>query len=210
MQSSSTRLNTGLQTGRPRSGREALWQPDEGEHSAPPGRIRRVGDAEQGDGHFFNNNPIWYFDGPGFVHMRSAPTWREALGLAGSRDMSRLARFFATLPWHELVPDLDGRLVVGGAGDDNAKAVAAHTADWRLAVVYIPADGSSRRELTLNLSRFEGGVAGRWFNPAADGGEAPAVGSLSAGRMQKLLTPGDNGTGASDWVLVLESRQAGN
>ncbi|GAB4108257.1 MAG: DUF4038 domain-containing protein [Acidobacteriota bacterium] len=185
----------------------------EGEHGAPPERIRRQawwGLLNGACGQFFGNNPIWYFDGPGFVHMRSAPSWREALGLAGSRDTSRLGRFFATLPWHELVPDLDGRLVVGGAGDDSAKAVAAHTADWRLAVVYIPADGSSRRELTLDLSRFEGGVAGRWFNPAAEGGEAPAVGSLSAGRMQKLLTPGDNGTGASDWVLVLESRQAGN
>jgi hypothetical protein len=179
----------------------------EGEHGAQPDRIRRQAwwaMLNGACGQFFGNNPIWYFDGPGFEHWRSTPSWREALDLPGSRDMARLGRFFRALPWHELVPDLQDGLVSDGSGDDTARATAAHTPDWRLAVIYVPSTPSPR-ELVLDLTRFSGRVKGRWSNPAVDGPDVPLEPPLDAGTVRRLVTPGDNGSGAGDWVLVLES-----
>lgn len=45
----------------------------------------------------------------------------------------------------------------------------------------------------------------RWFNPT-DGKYRAIDGSPFANRgLRDFATPGDNGTGANDWVLVLEA-----
>ena len=177
----------------------------EGEHKAAPDRIRRqawwpllAGAA----GQFFGNNPIWYFDGPGYVDRKAAPTWRKALDLPGSRDVARLGAFTRRLPWHRLVPDAEDKLI-GRSGDGATKITAAATPDKKLAVVYVPSDGKKPRDLTLNLAGFPGPVAARWFNPAKDASDTPG-GTLPNRDKQAVRTPGDNGTGANDWVLVLE------
>jgi hypothetical protein len=49
----------------------------------------------------------------------------------------------------------------------------------------------------------------RWFNPAREERERP-VDVIAAGRGRVLLrTPGDNGTGANDWVLTHTAMGAG-
>lgn len=179
----------------------------EGEHKATPAQVRRQAWWAMtcgACGQFFGNNPIWYFDGPGYTHMKSADSWRKALDLTGSRDMARLAAFFKGRPWHRLVPDVDDKLVAAGGGA--TKATAARTADGKLAVVYVASDGKKPRVLTLNLGGFGGPVAGRWFNPAKDQPLVALAADLKNRDGQPVTTPGDNGTGANDWVLVLEVR----
>jgi hypothetical protein len=180
----------------------------EGEHKAPPERIRRQAWWPMlcgAGGQFFGNNPVWYFDGPGFVDQRSAPTWQEALDLVGSRDLARLGGFFRQQPWWQFVPDLEDQLVTAGGGEDATKVTAAHTPDWNRAVLYLPAEGQGPRSVTLNLSSFSGPVTARWFNPAKDAPPTLHPRALPNRPEQRLSTPGDNGAGANDWVLILES-----
>jgi hypothetical protein len=171
----------------------------EGEHKATPQQIRRQAWWAMLSGHcgqFFGNNPIWHFDGPGLFQVKT--TWQEALDSPGSRDIARLGEFFRKLPWTELKPDTASQLVVN-PGDGVERIMAASTPDGRLAVVYVPGSGGTSREITLRLDALRpatGLLRGTWFNPT-DGTPRAAEGP-------PFRTPGDNGTGASDWVLKLE------
>lgn len=180
----------------------------EGEHHATPARIRRQAWWSMtcgACGQFFGNNPLWYFDGPGYPG-RSASTWRHALDLAGSRDMTRLAKLLTAQPWQRLVPDLDDRLITAGGGSGESKVTAAHTPNFDRAIVYIASDGTKPRTLTGDLSRFPGPVSAQWHNPARDAVPLVVPEKLPPKPQQTLRTPGDNGMQANDWVLILEAR----
>ena len=78
------------------------------------------------------------------------------------------------------------------------------TPDRKLAVTYIPSTGTGTRELTVGGAEFPGPIAPRWFNPTT-GQFTRAEGSALPNRgLHRLHTPGDNGTQANDWVLILE------
>jgi hypothetical protein len=179
----------------------------EGEHDAPPDRIRRQAwwsMLSGACGQFFGNNPIWHFDGPGLFPANA--TWTEALNGTGSRDMARLGTFFRAWPWHRLEPERADELVISGRGAGPTTLTAASTADDRLAVVYIPSGAAGTRGLTVDLGRLAGPVKAFWFNPARDADVVVIASDLPASGRKEFETPGDNVTGASDWVLVLESR----
>ncbi len=178
----------------------------EGEHDSRPEQIRRqawwamLGGAA---GQFFGNNPIWHFDGPTlFPHQ---DTWQQALNGTGTQDMARLGAFFAGRPWPALVPDSDNPFVAN-ARNGPGHIAAAVTADRRLAVLYAPADDQPAREIVLNLDRFPGPVTATWFNPAKDTPRGAPGFVLPNRGSQTVRTPGENGTGANDWVLTLEAR----
>jgi hypothetical protein len=177
----------------------------EGEHDSKPEQIRRQAWWAMlcgACGQFFGNNPIWHFDGPTlFPHTN---TWEQALDSVGTRDMARLGKILSALPWHRLVPESAAQIIVVGPGDGATRAVAARTADGRFAMAYIPADGSGQRELGLDLSAFPLPLKARWVNPARDVPPLVTAELLANRPQQSLRTPGDNGTGANDWVLVLE------
>ena len=178
----------------------------EGEHDALPERIRQQAWTSMlcgAAGQFFGNNPIWHFDGPTLFPFKG--DWHLALDGVGSRDMARLGAFFAVRRWTELAPDRDGTLVAS-QGPSGPAPVAASTADGRLTVVYIPANGGTRIDLTLNLHLLAGTLTARWFNPAQDGPLREEGSVIINADGQRLATPGDNGAGANDWVLVLEGR----
>jgi len=132
-------------------------------------------------------------------------TWQQALDSAGSRDMARLGAFLAKWPWHRLQPDLENRLVTSGRGEGTRFIAAARTADSTLGLLYVPADGLGLREATLDLSLFPGPVTAQWFNPAKEAAVSSHAAVLPNRERQTARTPGDNGTGVNDWVLVLES-----
>jgi hypothetical protein len=178
----------------------------EGEHQATPARIRAQAwwSVTSGAcGQFFGNNPIWYFDGQAydFAKRKSAPTWRAALDLPGSRDMARLGAFFATLPSHTLEPDLDGSVLTAGAGDGKERATCAASTDGRLAVVYVP----SPRSITVNLATFRGQVTARWFDPTSGNFRSASDKSHPNAGEAVLSDPGRNSANQLDWVLVLEA-----
>lgn len=183
----------------------------EGDDNTPPERLRRQAwwaMLSGACGQFFGCHSIWYFDSRGhrYSNRKPAATWRKALELPGSRDMVRLGAFLRQHPWHQLVPDLKDQLVTAGDGTDVSKVLAAITADGKLAMLYVPSQAKFPHQLTLDLSRFAKPVHGRWFNPAQDAKELPLPSPLLNAKGQTVLTPGDNGSGANDWVLILESR----
>lgn len=179
----------------------------EGEHDTKPDQIRRQAwwaMLSGACGQFYGNNPMWHFDGPTLYPHPNA--WQQALDSTGARDIARLGKFFSGLPWQELVPDARNALIQSGAGEGADRAIAARSADGRLAVIYVPADGKGPRELTLDLSRLSAPSRAYWFNPAKD---VPAVKhrtTLPNQGRHSLQTPGNNGAGGNDWVLVLQAR----
>jgi hypothetical protein len=133
------------------------------------------------------NNPIWLFwDG-----------WREALDLPASIAMARWGAFFRSLPWADLVPDLDRRLVTAGLGEARGldRVTAAMTRDGRIAVAYLPAP----RPIEIDTGAL-GGERARvtWFDPAS--GTRLAGGTLLRGGRIWLAPPF-----AEDSVLLLEA-----
>jgi len=180
----------------------------EGEHKATPDRIRRQACWPLLCGAFgvlYGNSPVWHFGSRG-VYDRGGD-WVAALNSRGAQDIARLAAVFRDRPWWQLRPDRDHRLVTAGYGAFGKLdyVTAARATDGRLALVYVPCTGTTQRELTVDLGQLAGSVTARWFNPA-NGSYTTVEGSpfRNAGP-QPFTTPGDNGTGANDWLLILEA-----
>jgi hypothetical protein len=163
----------------------------EGEHNASRQQIRRQAYWSVlcgGNGHCMGNHPIWLFwDG-----------WQQALDLPASVAMARWGAFFRALPWSELVPDLDYRLVSGGLGEARGldRVTAAATADRRLGAAYLPV----RRPVEVQLNALAGPrIALEWFEPAT--GRRCSGGLLAAEGTVTLAPPFEE-----DAMLVLTSR----
>jgi hypothetical protein len=177
----------------------------ENEHDSKPEQIRRQAYwamLSGACGQFFGNNPIWHFDGPGL--FKAPGTWREALDSQGSQDMARLKKAFADRAWQELEPDLERGIVVDGTGTGTARVITAATPDRRLAMSYLPSTGTEPREISVNLGHFSGPVAGQWFNPVSGISERNSPEPLPNQGRHTFKTPGDNGSKANDWLLILE------
>jgi hypothetical protein len=175
----------------------------ENEHASTPQSIRTQAYhavLSGAAGQVFGNNPLWHFDGPG---LYPAPvSWKQALDGPGSRSMTNLWSLFSSLPWWALVPDTDNRLLVGGFGDAQERAVAALTNDGGLAVVYVP----TVRDIQVELSKFGGPrVAVDWHDPGS-GAITPASASPFPASGLRTFHPPDAG-GGPDWVLVLRSTE---
>lgn len=149
-------------------------------------------------GHFFGNYPVWPF-GAG---------WDGAKGMdsPGNRDMGFLREVFTSRAWQSLIPDTGHRTVTAGYGAFGATdyVTAGRAAGGELAMAYVPHTGKGARTLTVDLGQFAGPVRAQWFNPA-DGSYTPAAQRpLSNSGSHDFVTPGGNGSGTYDWVLILE------
>jgi hypothetical protein len=163
----------------------------EGEHDAKPDQIRRQAWQAMlsgAAGQFFGNNPIWHFDGPTLFPF--AGDWKQALDSTGSRDMVRLASFFGSREWWTLQPRPNA-----GA------AVVMAAAPGGLTVIYLAGNGSTRaQEISLPIPALS--PSAQWFNPAHDEPLRPIGTAGATGGGTHVTTPGDNGTGTNDWVIV--------
>jgi hypothetical protein len=163
----------------------------EGEHDATPDQIRRqawqamlAGAA----GQFFGNNPIWHFDGPTLFPFQG--DWMQALDSPGARDMARLARFFAAREWWTLEPRPHAGATVTMAG-----------APGGATVIYVAGNGTTNpQEIALTIPALS--PSAQWFNPAKDEPMRPVGSPGATGNATQVTTPGDNGTGTNDWVIV--------
>ncbi|MGO8930464.1 MAG: DUF4038 domain-containing protein [Limisphaerales bacterium] len=180
----------------------------EGEHKSTPDRIRRQAYWPLLSGAFgilYGNSPVWHFGSRG-VYDRGGD-WVAALNSRGARDMVRLAAVFRNRPWWLLRPDRDHKVITAGYGTFGKLdyVATARTSDGILALSYLPATSTSNRELTVDLSQLAGPVTAHWFNPT-DGSLTPVPGSPFANSgLRQLKSLGNNGTGANDWLLVLET-----
>ncbi|MGE3776135.1 MAG: DUF4038 domain-containing protein [Pirellulaceae bacterium] len=166
-------------------------------------------------GHFFGSDHIWSFGGPRTASARQLPrlNWRAGLDRRPSREMTFVKRLFEGRAWHELVPDQNHSVVTKGYGtfgeDDRTPGgdyvTAARTGDGKLVMAYVPSTESAQRTITVDMTKLDGAAQACWYNPT-DGTYRAIDGSPFANLgLRDFSTPGDNGTGANDWVLVLET-----
>ena len=142
------------------------------------------------------NRPIWLFD----------RGWQAALDSPGSHEMELLGRLLDTLPWTELLPSgLGGmrELVTSGRGLPGTadEVAAAATADGTALLAYLPPTGREARSVVVDVTVLSGPATARWFNPAT-GGFVP-IGPVPNTSPRLFTTPGDNGSGLNDWMLVV-------
>ncbi len=125
--------------------------------------------------------------------------------------MARLNAFIRSVPWQTLVPSGlggIGTIVTDGGGTTDFDFItAAVTANGRLLVAYVPPGGhpGSIRTFTIDMSFLAGPARARWFNPATAQYSVIAKNLPNAGG-HVFTTPGNNGSGYSDWVLVIDSQ----
>ncbi|MCX8036984.1 MAG: glycoside hydrolase family 140 protein [Candidatus Sumerlaeia bacterium] len=168
-------------------------------------------------GHLFGSDHIWAF-GARTYGKPNAPRydWRAGMESRGACEMMHVKSLFERRAWYDLVPDQDHTVVTSGYGtfgkDDRSVGgdyvAAACTRDGSLIMAYVPSTGTGTRTITVNMSRLSGPAFARWYNPTTGAYSDIAGSPLPNSRSRNFTTPGDNGTGANDWVLVLETTPA--
>lgn len=144
-------------------------------------------------GQLFGNSPIWQF----------AEGWQQALDSAGSRSMTQLRSLLDSIPWNQLVPDIDGTLLLSGTASGATRAAAAIATDRSVAVIYVP----EMRAITVDLARLAGPtVHMRIFDPVTGRYTAVAQSPLPATTGPRTINPPTDAS-SSDWVLLLDSTQ---
>ena len=127
--------------------------------------------------------------------------WRPLMNTQGMLEAKIAFSLFDSRRWHELVPDVDSRVVTAGRGTFGSRdyACAARTSNGNTAIVYVP----SERTLTLDMSQISGGSAvAWWFDPQS--GSAYRIGYFPTRGAQSFTTPD-----AGDWVLVVDDATRG-
>ncbi|WP_216870985.1 apiosidase-like domain-containing protein [Modestobacter excelsi] len=133
------------------------------------------------------------------------PGWETRLSTPAVVQIGRLRQLFTGLRWWELVPDTSDELVTAGRGAplsagttmdvlDDDYVTAARTPDGRQAVVYLP----TPRTISVNAGVLAAGSQAFWVDPTS-GQQVPVPMSTS------FSTPGPNGEGDGDWVLLFTS-----
>lgn len=156
-----------------------------------------------GIGQWYGNKYTWSF----------ADGWKQKIDTSAVEQLGIWAKFFASLPWQELVPDQDHALLTEGNGtfgtvdtrvSESDYATAAKTADGSTAVVYVPVE----HPITVNMAALQGSARARWFDPS-NGSYQDVSGAPFANSGSKQFTPpGKNHAGDGDWVLLLEASGA--
>jgi hypothetical protein len=154
-------------------------------------------------GYISGNGYVWPFNS-----LPPTSDWRLHLNTQGAQDMARLNAFVMSIAWYNLVPSgLNGMkiLVTSGGSDvsftDYVAAAATH--DGTLLVAYVPPAHSG--PITIDMTAMSGPTQARWFNPTTAAYADAGVGLQPLGTMA-FAPPGDNGTGFTDWVLLLEKQ----
>lgn len=131
-------------------------------------------------------------------------------------DFSRMGAFLDTLPWYRLVPSGLGSMPVlinsgggtyagwsdgGSANGGMDWVVSAATPDGRLLLAYVPDAHSGA--FGVNMAALSGQTRARWFDPS--NAALTAIGTFPNTGTQSFTPPAANGSGAHDWVLILDA-----
>lgn len=82
---------------------------------------------------------------------------------------------------------------------------AARTTDGNLVMAYVPSTGTGTRTISVDMVKLGGPAVVRWYNPTNGTYTSIAESPLANSGSRDFTTPGDNGTGTNDWLLVLET-----
>ena len=156
-------------------------------------------------GAVFGNEAVWSFPSRwGFWRP-----WQRSLASPGTTDFRCLGALLDAIRRQDLVPSgLSGtnRLVVSSQGEPfaaDAYVAAAASEDGETLLVYVPPTGGLKVTFTLDLERAPGALTARWYNPVT--GAIPTTELVQGGAIRTFTSPGNNGTGQNDWVLVLSA-----
>jgi hypothetical protein len=150
-----------------------------------------------GFGENVGNEWVWPF---GVVGEDGAShAWRSNLQTQGAADQGRLAALFGSRAWFTLAPDFAGTFLTSSAGSGTSHISAALAGNGKLAVVYSP--GGS---FTLAMSKLAGAASATWYDPSTGTFSTVSGSPLANSGSRSFTTPGSNGTGTRDWVLLLE------
>lgn len=148
----------------------------------------------------FGNEHVSHFDSSYLTNLDTTAT----------SQVKYLAQLFNTLNWSTFAPDTAHAIVISGYGTSGAANANLYNATYATttwdgvstAVIYTPVSTT----LTVNLANFRSNpVVAQWYDPTT--GSYTAAGSFSNLGSQKFTTPlgpHTDGTGANDWVLVLQ------
>ncbi|HVU22903.1 MAG TPA: putative collagen-binding domain-containing protein, partial [Opitutus sp.] len=100
-------------------------------------------------------------------------------------------------------------LIVSPNYSDDTHIAAALASDGSMLLAYVPPTGPTPTTLAVDLRALSGPARARWWNPTTGtyvpiGGNGTVLPNDRAA--QEFTTPGDNGTGTNDWMLVLAVR----
>jgi hypothetical protein len=161
-----------------------------------------LGGGTAGDG--FGSDDAWQWQ-----------NFPAGLSTPGATYSTYAFQLFASLPWWSLRPSgtaagyAGKKLITAGGGTKGQTdyVTSALTQDGAYLLAYIPtpaAGDTSARTITVDMTAMQGPTRARWFNPAT--GLFTDIGSgLANSGTQSFTSPGDNGTGTNDWLLVLDA-----
>lgn len=142
-------------------------------------------------------------------------SWRTNLGGNVDNDAAKAFAFYSSLTWWLLAPSGTaagrcGRLLIvsSNSATDSAYISSSLASDGKLLLAYPPPTGTGGTTFSVDLRSMAGNSRARWWNPTSGaftditGGAYTLANSLSA---QSFTTPGNNGTGTNDWVLVIDA-----
>lgn len=161
-------------------------------------------------GYIAGNGCVWPFNPPKLLSFSfCSDGWQAHLNTQGAQDMARLNAFVRSIAWYNLVPSgLGGMktlIVAGGSQPVLPDYVAAAASpDGALLVAYIPPD--HKGPLTLDMTVMSSQAQAHWFNPAT--AAYTEIGTFSNAGTQTFDPPANNGTGFTDWVLLLERQES--
>jgi hypothetical protein len=156
-----------------------------------------------GMGQFYGNKYTWSF----------ADGWKEKIDTPGMDQLGIWKNFFSSLPWQDLVPDQDHKVLTAGFGtfgnvdtrvSESDYATAAKTSDGSVIVVYVP----TARTLTIDIARLSAAAKAQWFDPSDGSYQDVAGGPFHNNGSKEFTPPGKNHAGDGDWVLLLQTSVA--
>jgi hypothetical protein len=158
-------------------------------------------------GQLYGNKYTWRFLADGNSHLDSP----------GVVQLEYMENLFKTRKWYDLVPDQRHTFVTAGYGHfissgppatpargrfaQNNYVTAAVTPDGTLGMAYLPQGGT----IIVAMSKLQNGITARWFDPTNNTFRAIAGSPFPNRGTRRFTSPGKNGAGDLDWVLVLQA-----
>lgn len=119
----------------------------------------------------------------------------------------------ASLPWWKLQPSGTGTgfagktLITAGGGTWGGMdyVTSAVTSDGGYLLAYVPTTGgTTARTFSVDMSALGGPARAMWWDPATGTSTLIGTGLVNSGN-RSFTTPGMNGGGQNDWVLLLDA-----
>jgi uncharacterized protein DUF4038/collagenase-like protein with putative collagen-binding domain/VCBS repeat protein len=156
-------------------------------------------------GFLFGNCPIWGLSSTQTlthcVGLRNAD-WHQNLDSPGALDIIPIKNLFTSVAWQMLVPDFAHTVVTSGYGSGTTTVTTARASDGSFVISYLPVVTG----IAVDMTRLTGSsLTARWYDPT-NGTYTNVAGSPFPNTGTRVFTPtGNNNSGASDWVLLLQS-----